>query len=254
MPTKSIDLNCDMGESFGAWKMGGDAALMPLISSANIACGYHAGDPVVMRDTVRLALTHGVAIGAHPGYPDLQGFGRRDLYMSTDEVYAMVLYQIGALQAIVASEGGVLHHVKPHGALYNQAARQRELAEAIVLAVSKCQKSDLMLYGLSGSLMVEAAEAQGLRVCREAFCDRNYQHDGSLTPRSRSGAVIHDPAAAAERALLLAKGQRIETSDNNHILVHCETICIHGDGPNAVAIAQSARALLDSQGIQIAAV
>ena len=249
----TIDLNCDMGEGFGPWKMGADAALMPLISSANIACGYHAGDPVVMRDTVRLALAHGVAIGAHPGYPDLQGFGRRNLALSPDEVYAMGLYQIGALQAIAKAEGGVLHHVKPHGALYNTAARQRDVAEAIVQAVCKIQQADLILYGLSGSVLIEVAEAHGLRVCREAFCDRSYQNDGSLTPRNFPGAVIGNPEAAAKRALQLALQQSIETADQVLISVPCNTICIHGDGPNAVIIARSVRGVLEEEGLRVAA-
>jgi len=253
MHTTTIDLNCDMGEGFGPWKMGDDAALMPLISSANIACGYHAGDPVVMRDTVQLALAHGVAIGAHPGYPDLQGFGRRNLSMSADEVYAMVLYQIGALQAIIHAEGGVLHHVKPHGALYNAAAKQRELAEAIVKAVCKIQQTDLFLYGLSGSVLLEVAEAHGLRVCREAFCDRSYQNDGSLTQRNLPGAVIDNPEAAAKRALQLAKQQSIETIDQKLIAVPCDTICIHGDGGNAVAVARVVRTLLSQEDVHIAA-
>jgi len=253
MHTTTIDLNCDMGEGFGPWKMGDDAALMPLISSANIACGYHAGDPVVMRDTVQLALAHRVAIGAHPGYPDLQGFGRRNLSMSADEVYAMVLYQIGALQAIIHAEGGVLHHVKPHGALYNAAAKQRELAEAIVKAVCKVQQTDLFLYGLSGSVLLEVAEAHGLRVCREAFCDRSYQNDGSLTQRNLPGAVIDNPEAAAKRALQLAKQQSIETIDQKLIAVPCDTICIHGDGGNAVAVARVVRTLLSQEDVHIAA-
>lgn len=249
----TIDLNCDMGEGFGPWKMGDDAALMPLISSANIACGYHAGDPVVMRETVRLALRHGVAIGAHPGYPDLQGFGRRNQSLSPDEVYAMVLYQIGALHAIVAAEGGGLHHVKPHGALYNQAAKQRELAEAIVKAVHKCPSPGLILYGLSGSVLIQVAEAHGLRVCREAFCDRSYQNDGSLTPRNLAGAVIDNPELAAKRALQLTQQQNIETTDQVLIPVPCDTICIHGDGANAVAVARSVRALLEKEGNRIVA-
>jgi len=253
MQTITIDLNCDMGEGFGPWKMGNDAALMPFISSANIACGFHAGDPVVMRDTVRLALAHGVAIGAHPGYPDLQGFGRRSLSLPPDEVYTMVLYQIGALQAITAAEGGVLHHVKPHGALYNSAARQRDVAEAIVQAICKIQHAELILYGLSGSLLIQVAEANGLRVCHEAFCDRSYQSDGSLTPRNLSGAVIEDAAEAARRALQLAKLQNIETTDGTLIATPCDTICIHGDGGNAVAIASLVSELLKEKNIQIAA-
>ncbi|NUO01803.1 MAG: LamB/YcsF family protein [Saprospiraceae bacterium] len=253
MQTRAIDLNCDLGEGFGPWKMGEDQALMPLISSANIACGYHAGDPVVMRDTVKLALNHGVAIGAHPGYPDLQGFGRRNLPMSPDEVFAMVLYQIGALQAIVAAEGGVLHHVKPHGALYNQAARQRDLAEAIVKAVLHCGTTDLILYGLSGSFLVEVAEARGLQVCREAFCDRTYQSDGSLTPRNQSGATIEEVAEAAGRALQLARQQPLKTANSGQLLIPCDTICIHGDHANAVALARAVKESLEKGGIRVVA-
>ena len=184
-----IDLNADLGESFGAWRMGDDAGVMPWITSANIACGFHAGDPTTMRATIALCAQHGVAIGAHPSLPDLQGFGRREMKISPDEVYAQTLYQVGALHALTKAAGTQLHHVKPHGALYNMAARDAALAGAIARAVHEFDAS-LVLFGLAGSALPKAGTATGLRVAHEAFADRRYQADGSLTPRSQSGAVI----------------------------------------------------------------
>ncbi len=207
----TVDLNCDMGESFGPWPMGDDAALMQHITSANIACGFHAGDPLIMQRTVRLALQHGVAIGAHPGYPDLQGFGRRAMQLSPEEVYAAVLYQIGALQSIAQAEGGRLHHVKPHGALYNAAAKDRALADAIARAVHAVD-NNLILYGLSGSALIDAGRAVGLRTCSEVFADRGYEPDGSLTPRNRPGALIDDPEKAAGQALEMVRGRRVRSA------------------------------------------
>lgn len=247
----TIDLNCDMGEGFGAWKMGNDAALMPLISSANIACGFHAGDAKTMLETVQLALKYDVAIGAHPALPDLQGFGRRSMLLPAEEVYSLVLYQIGALRAIAEAEGGTLHHVKPHGALYNMAAQNQALAEAIAKAAAK---SDLVLYGLSGSALEHAAKLYDLRFCGEAFCDRRYQKNGALVSRDLPEAVIEDPAQAARQALQIVQNQPIETIEGELLEVSCQTLCIHGDAPHALAIAQAVRQSLQAEGFRIAAV
>jgi UPF0271 protein len=230
--------------------MGNDAAVMPYISSANIACGFHAGDPMVMRRTVRLALKYHVAIGAHPGFPDLQGFGRREIRMQPEEIWAMTLYQIGALEAIVRAEGGVLHHVKPHGALYNMAAKDREIADAIARAVQQAG-AGLVLYGLSGSALTEAGRAIGLRTASEVFADRSYQNDGSLTPRSQPGALITDTAQAVEQALQMVEQRTVFSTDGNVIKVLADTICLHGDGPHAEAFAQAIRAACGAKGIQV---
>lgn len=247
-----IDLNCDMGESFGAWTMGDDAALMPFISSANIACGFHAGDPSVMRRTVRLALDYGVAIGAHPGFPDLQGFGRRNLQLAPDEAFDLVLYQIGALRAIAEAEGGRLHHVKPHGALYNMAAKDRALADAIARAVRAADET-LWLYGLGGSALIDAGHAAGLRTCSEVFADRSYQSDGSLTPRSRPGALIEDESLAIRQALQFVREGRVISIEGKIVPVKAETICLHGDGPHAAAFARAIHAALSREGVRVKA-
>lgn len=246
----TIDINCDMGESFGPWPMGNDAALMQHITSANIACGFHAGDPVIMRKTARLAVEHGVAIGAHPGYPDLQGFGRRNMQLSADEVYAMVLYQIGALRAIAEAAGGRLRHVKPHGALYNAAAKDRPLADAIAGAVHAAG-SNLMLYGLSGSALIEAGRAAGLRTCSEVFADRTYQNDGSLTPRTQPGALIENTEKAAEQALEMVRNQRVKSLGGQWVPLQADTICIHGDGPHAVEFARALYGAFEREGIKV---
>src|SRR6476469_4557672 len=195
-----VDINCDMGESYGAWTMGADAEVMPNITSANVACGAHAGDPTVMRRTVRNAKTHRVAIGAHPGFADLQGFGRRELKADAAEVEDSLIAQIGALAAIARAEGVSVRHVKAHGALYNMAARDRRLADAIARAIKAFDPS-LMMFGLPKSPMIDAGVAAGLRVAAEGFADRAYEADGSLTPRSRAGAVNHDPALVVQRAV-----------------------------------------------------
>lgn len=249
---ESVDLNCDMGESFGAWKMGNDAGIMPYISSANIACGFHGGDPPTIRQTVDLALKHGVAIGAHPSFPDLQGFGRRTMHLSPDEVLDAVLYQVSAVKGICEAMGGRLHHVKPHGALYNQAARDPALSEAIAKAVSSIDNG-LILYGLSGSLLVGEADKAGLRTSSEVFADRTYLDDGSLAPRSRSDALIEDPSQAASRALRMVVSGNIDSVDGNEVKLRAETICIHGDGKNALAFARSIRETLDANGIEVKA-
>lgn len=249
---KSIDLNADLGESFGAWRMGDDAGVMPWITSANIACGFHAGDPVTMQRTVALCINHGVAIGAHPALPDLQGFGRRAMKIPPDEVYAQVLYQVGALQALAQAGGGKLHHVKPHGALYNMAARDSGLASAIAGAV-RDYAPELALVGLAGSALVEAGRCAGLRVLSEGFCDRRYRSDGSLVPRAEPGAVIEDPDAAVAQALSIAgRGEAIAV-DGGKVRITADTLCVHGDRPNAAAFAKLLRRALEKSGLQIGA-
>lgn len=246
-----IDLNCDMGEAFGPWPMGADEALMQHITSANIACGFHAGDATVMRKTVRLALRYGVAIGAHPGFPDLQGFGRRNMQCTPDEVYAMVLYQIGALQAIAKAEGGSLAHVKAHGALYNMAAKDRALADAIAKAV-KDAGEHLVLFGLSGSAQTAAAEAIGLRTAHEVFADRTYQNDGTLTPRSQPGAMVATVEDAVTQALQMATQGRVTTLQGQTIALRADTLCLHGDGEHALQFAVAIHAAFERAGVKIA--
>lgn len=247
-----MDLNCDMGESYGAWQMGDDAALMPFVSSANIACGFHAGDPGTMRRTVRLALKYHVAVGAHPGLPDLQGFGRREMKVSPEEVFDMVLYQLGALHAIAQTEGAHLHHVKPHGALYNMAASERPLADAIAKAVQRFDPK-LVLYGLSGSALIEAGAQLGLRTASEAFADRAYLSDGSLCPRNRPGAVFESPEKACEQVLQIIEKQTVDSIDGGSVRLNADTICLHGDGQHALAFAKAIHARLTQKGIIIQA-
>ncbi|MEP7184882.1 MAG: 5-oxoprolinase subunit PxpA [Rhodanobacter sp.] len=249
---KTIDLNCDLGESFGAWQMGDDAALLPLISSANIACGFHAGDPDIMRRTVALAITHSVAIGAHVSLPDLQGFGRREFPVSAEQVHAITLYQIGALHAFTQAAGSRLTHVKPHGALYNMAARDRTLADAIARAAHQFDPG-LRLMGLAGSALIDAGRALGLPVTAEAFSDRRYLADGSLQPRDEVGAVIDDAALATAQALGIARAGMVQTSEGRQIAIHADTLCIHGDGAHAAALARQLRLALEAAGLRIAA-
>lgn len=232
--------------------MGNDAALMQYITSANIACGFHAGDPLVMRETVRLALKYHLAIGAHPGFPDLQGFGRREINMSPAEVFAMTLYQIGALQAIVRAEGGTLRHVKPHGALYNMASRDRKLADAIARATQQTAP-DLVLYGLSGSALIDAGKAIGLRTASEVFADRTYRDDGSLTPRSQTGALIGNPAQVVEQVLQMVRRQRVTSMSGKNVDLTAETICLHGDGAHALEFATAIFSAFKENGIEMKA-
>lgn len=248
-----VDLNCDMGESFGRWELGADAAIMPHISSANIACGAHAGDTTVMRLTFRLARQHGVACGAHPGFADLAGFGRREISTSADEAADLVLYQLGALSAIAASEGVRLRHVKAHGALYNMAARDRALADAIASAVASFDPS-LTFFGLAGSGMLEAGRQAGLVVAAEGFADRAYEPDGSLASRALPGAVIHDVDAVVARAVRMARDGRVQARNGAEIELRVDTICVHGDTPGADRLAASLRAGLEDAGIRVAAV
>jgi 5-oxoprolinase (ATP-hydrolysing) subunit A len=246
-----IDLNSDVGESYGAWTMGQDEALIPLVTSVNIACGAHAGDPLVMARTVDLAGRHGVAIGAHPGYPDRDGFGRRDLAMTADELEASVLYQLGALAAFVSAAGLRLGHVKPHGAMYNRAARDAELSAAICRAVQRVDSS-LVVVGLAGSVLLETARAIGLAVAAEAFADRAYEADGSLRSRRLPGAILPTPEAAAEQALSIVTLGNVTSHDGQPVRIAADTLCIHGDTPAAPDYARHIRRALESAGVTVA--
>ncbi|MCO5948810.1 LamB/YcsF family protein [Mucilaginibacter flavidus] len=247
-----IDLNCDMGEAFGNYPMPNDDIIMDYISSANIACGFHAGDPEVMQHTVKMAIKKGVAIGAHPGLPDLQGFGRREMKISANEAYQMTIYQIGALYGFVKAAGGKLHHVKAHGALYNMSAKDAALAKAIVEAVHDFD-STLILYALAGSEMVEAAKKTGLVTASEVFADRTYQDDGSLTPRTQSNALITDEQQSIEQVLMMMKQQQVVSVNKKNIPLKAETLCLHGDGLHAVEFAKMIRSKLQSEGVTIKA-
>lgn len=241
-----------MGESFGAWTMGHDAAILPFVTSANIACGFHAGDPAVMKHTVRLALRHNVAIGAHPGLPDLVGFGRRELAISPEEAFDMTVYQLGALAAVVRAEGGKLHHLKPHGALYNMAATNATLAEAIAEAVYKVQP-DLTLYGLAGSELIRAGEKLGLRTAHEVFADRTYQANGTLTPRRQPDALITDAGTAIAQVLRMVQEGRVRTQQGQDVVIQADTVCIHGDGAHALEFARRLNQELHAAGVTLQA-
>lgn len=248
--TRTLDLNCDMGESYGAWKMGEDEAVLPFVSSANIACGFHGGDPATMRKTVAAALAHGVALGAHPGLNDLPGFGRRNIPITPQEAYDIVVYQVGAAAGVAASQGARLHHVKAHGALYNMAAKQAALADAICRAVRDVDAS-LVLYGLAGSELVRAAEAVGLQAAHEVFADRSYQADGTLTPRTQPGAMITDLETSVAQVLRMVTEGKVRAQDGTDVAVRADTLCIHGDQPGAVAFAQGIRQALAQAGIEV---
>lgn len=250
LPRDTVDLNCDLGESYGAYLIGRDSELLKLVSSANIACGFHAGDPSVMRRTVRLCLENGVAIGAHPGLPDLQGFGRREMKITPEEAYDLTLYQIGALDAFVRAEGGELRHVKPHGALYNMAAVNKRLADAIADAISRFAPG-LKLYALSGSELVDAARAKGLSVASEVFADRRYRPDGTLVPRSEPDAVIQGTEDAKQQVLRMVREGAVVASDGTEVQIQADTVCLHGDGPHAVEFAAGLRGALEAAGITI---
>jgi UPF0271 protein len=239
-----------MGESFGPWTMGADDEVMPNITSANVACGAHAGDPGVMRRTVRAARRHGVSVGAHPGFADLPGFGRREMQIDPSDVEDSLIAQIGALAAIAKAEGAVVRHVKAHGALYNMAARDRRLADAIAAAIKAFDPS-LVMFGLPGSPMIEAGRVAGLRVAAEGFADRSYEPDGSLTPRSRPGAVIHDPAAVVDRALRMVRDGVVLTPGRREVALKVDTLCVHGDTPGAAQLTRQIRAALEAAGIHV---
>lgn len=245
-----IDLNSDLGESFGPWPMGDDAALMASISSANVACGFHAGDPGTMRATVALAKASGVAIGAHPGFPDLVGFGRREIQVTPQEVEDFVIYQVAALAGIAAGQGVRLQHVKAHGALYNLACRERALADAIARAVAAIDKK-LILFGLPNSELIKAGEHAGLPVAAEVFADRAYEADGSLASRQKAGSVIHDPAAVVARAITMLRERRVVALDGSVIGLEADTICLHGDTPGAADLARAVRAGLEAAGVTV---
>ena len=245
-----IDMNSDLGEGFGAWGMGDDRAVLASVSSANVACGYHAGDPSIMRETVKLCAEHGVAVGAHVSYPDLVGFGRRNMSCSPQEVYDYCMYQIGALRAFCRAGGVELQHVKPHGALYNQAAKDRKLADAIASAV-KDSGDGVILMGLAGSEFAPAAEAAGVRFAAEAFADRAYLKDGSLMPRSREGSVIHDAALAASRVVRMVTKGTVTADDGSEIQFRPDSICLHGDTKEAVEMAAAVRRALEDAGASI---
>lgn len=236
-----IDLNCDMGENAG-----NDAAAMPYISSVNIACGFHAGGPMVMKQTVELAVKHNVAIGAHPSYQDVEGFGRRDMNLSSDEIESLVLYQVGALAGFAKAAGAELMHVKPHGALYNQAATDRTVAHAVARGVAKFSKS-LILVGLAGSALVAAGVVEGLKVANEAFPDRAYNFDGTLMPRQQPGAVFDSVELVVNNAVRLAT-VGITFGD---MTVKADTLCIHGDNPNVPALAKAVSLALSERGIDV---
>ena len=246
-----VDINCDMGESFGAYEIGADDEVLPHVSSANIACGFHGGDPGVMRKTVTAAARHGVAIGAHPSLPDLVGFGRRVMQVTSDEVYDLIIYQVGALLGFARAAGVPLKHVKPHGALYNMAAAQPALADAIARAVRDLD-SGLILYGLAGSHLLKAAERAGIPSASEAFADRNYLHDAALVPRSRPDALVTDVDEAVRRAVRMVREGMVPDVEGEDIPILADTICIHGDGPNAALLARQLRAGLEAAGIDVA--
>ncbi|OCA89456.1 LamB/YcsF family protein [Pradoshia sp. D12] len=245
-----IDINCDMGESFGQYRLGRDEEILNYVSSANIACGFHAGDPSTMKKTVRLALSKGVGIGAHPGFQDLIGFGRREMRVSPEEAYDLVIYQIGALYAFTKAEGGKLQHVKPHGALFNMAAKDVALSEAISEAVYDVDP-ELILFGLSGGELVKAAKRIGLRAASEVFSDRTYQADGTLTSRTEANALIKDPTKAIHQVVRMVKEQRVTSVQDEVITIKADTVCIHGDGENALEFAKQISETLKREDIEI---
>lgn len=246
----SVDLNCDLGESFGFYKIGNDKEVLKHITSANIACGYHAGDHNVMMATVKMAKAHGVGIGAHPGFPDLHGFGRREIKMSAEEIYNLTVYQIGALSAIAKACGTKVVHVKPHGALYNMAAIEKAIADAVARAVADVDPS-LVLFGLAGSSLVKAGKKKGLQVAEEVFADRTYQQDGSLTPRTQSNAMIHSADLAINMVTRMIREGKVEAVDGTDLDIQADTICIHGDEPQALDFAVKLKSALRAEGIKV---
>ena len=255
MPVNKIDLNSDVGESFGNYKLGLDEDVIPLISSANIACGFHAGDPAVMRHTIAIARENGVSIGAHPGFPDLIGFGRRNLDASLKEIKDYVTYQVGALQAFATAQGLKLQHVKPHGALYTMAVKNTAIWDAVAEAVAAVD-ARLILYVLAGTdreNMAAIGAGHGIRIAYEFFGDRAYNSDGSLVSRHKPGAVIHDSEMVAEKILKMVKEGRVLCIDGSEIELTADTICVHGDNPSALSLVQKIRETLQAAGVEIAA-
>lgn len=247
----TIDLNADLGESLGSWRMGDDAAMLDVVSSANVACGFHAGDPAGILTTLRAAADRDVAVGAHPGYRDLVGFGRRAMDIASDDLRADVIYQIGALRGLARAAGTTVRYVKPHGALYNTIARDERQARDVVEAVLAVDP-ELTLMGLAGSVVIEVAEAAGLSTVTEAFVDRGYEPDGSLVNRRSPGAVLHDPDAAADRLVRLATEGVMTAVDGSEIRIDAQSVCVHGDSPAAVEMATRARTALEAAGVRIA--
>jgi len=243
----TIDINSDLGESFGAWKMGDDSAMLDVVSSANVACGFHAGDPAGILKTVKAAAERGVAIGAHVGYRDLAGFGRRNMDPSSEELIGDVIYQIGALQGLAKAAGTRVTYVKPHGALYNTIAIDARQAADVIAAIRAIDPS-LVLMALAGSQLVEQARSAGLTVVAEAFADRAYTPEGNLVSRREKGSVLHDPELVAQRMLRMVRDGVIEAIDGTMTQIDAQSICVHGDSPGAVAIAQRLRALLEESG------
>ncbi|WP_404828957.1 LamB/YcsF family protein [Effusibacillus dendaii] len=241
-----------MGESFGAYRMGNDEQILEFVTSANIACGFHAGDPGTMKKTVELALQKGVAVGAHPGLPDLIGFGRRNIDISPQEAYDLVVYQIGALYGFVKAAGASLQHVKPHGAFYNMAAKNRKLADAIAQAIYNVDPQ-LILFGLSGSELIQAGEAIGLRTASEVFADRTYQQDGSLTPRRQPDALITDGQKAVQQVVRMIKEGKVTSQQGIDVSIKADTVCIHGDGPHALEFARQIHNMLPLSGVAVQA-
>jgi len=245
-----VDLNSDVGESFGAYKLGLDAEVLKHVTSANIACGFHAGDPMVMAKTVALAAENGVGVGAHPGYPYLQGFGRRNMNLTPDEVKNFVIYQVGALAAFARAAGRPLQHVKAHGALYNMAAKDAKLARAIAEGV-KAAAPDAVLLALAGSQMVTAAREVGLKVAQEVFADRAYTADGTLVPRSQPGAMIHDPEVAIPRVVRMVTEGKVTAISGEEVSIQADSICVHGDNPEAIAFVARIREALTAAGVEV---
>lgn len=251
---KHIDLNCDMGESFGAYKLGMDEAVIRFITSANIACGWHAGDPLVMDATVKMSIDHGVGVGAHPGYPDLLGFGRRNIDCTPDEIRKYLVYQIGALKGVCQANGTTLRHVKPHGALYLTAVENEDVARAIAEAIVSVD-SDLLyvaLAGAKGELMTRIGENVGLKVVYEAFPDRAYTPEGTLVSRRSPGAVIKEPQEVSDRALKMARDGEVVAVDGTSIPLDVQTLCVHGDTPTAVELVKRIRQTLEAEGVTLA--
>jgi UPF0271 protein len=245
-----VDLNCDMGESFGAYTIGQDEIVLSSITSANIACGFHAGDPTVMAKTIELALEKGVGIGAHPGYPDLSGFGRRLMQIPPKDVYHLVMYQIAALQGMTQALGGTLQHVKPHGALFNTAAIDADIAAAVAEAVYHVAPNAI-LFGLSNSLLVQAGERLGLKTAHEVFADRTYQDDGSLTPRTHEQAIIHDVEIAISQVIRMVVEGKVTSVSGSDVSIKADTICVHGDGPSALLFVQKLHEALQKFDIEL---
>lgn len=251
-PLRQIDFNCDLGESFGHYRMGNDAEVLPLISSANIACGFHAGDSSEMRRTVARAAANGVAIGVHPGLADLEGFGRREMALTPQEAYDCVVYQIGALKGVAASQNVSVHHVKPHGALYHMASYHEDYARAVAKAIADVD-DHLLLFAMGGTHLASAGERVGLHVIHEVFADRTYQPDGSLTPRAEGNALITDPEVALQQVLRMINEGSVQAVDGSTLPIQAETVCIHGDGQRALEFARIIRERLQQTGITIQA-